>query len=102
MDNFIHSILIWSPQTIKGLLVLQLDYLLHCVQPPLSPVTCYNISCTSTDGDGSCSELLPANTTSFTLSVDAGVQYTFMVSALVDDRESQNSPTVDFGKILVC
>ena len=62
----------------------------------------YNFSCTSTDGDGSCSELLPANTTSFTLSVAAGVQFTIIVSALVDGRESQNNPTVDFGKILVC
>ena len=62
----------------------------------------YNFSCTSTDGDRSCNESLSDNRTSFNLSVVAGVRYTIMVSALVDGRESQNNPTVDFGKILVC
>jgi len=69
------------------------------VQPPLSPVTDYNFNCISTDDQGSCSELLPANTTSFTLSVAAGIQYTIMVSALIDDRESHDNPQLNLGKL---
>ena len=72
---------------------------LHRVQPPLSPVTDYNLSCTSTDGEGNCSELLPANTTSFTLSVAAGIQYTIMVSALIGDRESKGNPQLNLSKL---
>jgi len=62
-------------------------------------VTSYNFSCTCTDGEGSSSELLPANTTSFTLSVAAGIQYTIMVSARIDDRESQDNPQLNLGKL---
>jgi len=69
------------------------------VQPPLSQVTDYNFSCTSTYDEGSCSELLPANTTSFTLPVAAGIQYTIMVSALIGDRESQGNPQLNLGKL---
>ena len=69
------------------------------MQPPLSQVASYNFSCTSTDGEGNCSELLPANTTSFTLSVAAGIQYTIMVSALIDNRESQDNPKLSLGKL---
>jgi len=62
-------------------------------------VTDYNFSCTSTNDEGSCSELLSANTTSFTLQVAAGIQYTIMVSALIGDRESQGNPQLNLGKL---
>ena len=67
-------------------------------EPALSqfPVTNYNLSCTSSEGD-SCNETLPANTTSFELPVVAGVQYTITVSALSSGRESQNNPQLNFG-----
>ena len=59
-------------------------------EPALSqfPVTHYYLSCTSGEGD-SCNETLPANTTTFDLPVIAGVLYTITVSALSNDRESQ-------------
>jgi len=62
----------------------------------------YNFSCTSTDGEGSCTELLPANTTSFTLSVAAGDQYTIIVSAWIDGTESRKNPNISLGKFSVC
>ena len=80
-------------------MISNFNIFLHCVQPPLSQVASYNFSCASTDGEGNCSELLPANTTSFTLSVAAGIQYTIMVSALIGDRESQDNPQLNLGKL---
>ena len=62
----------------------------------------YNFSCTSTDGEDSCTVLQPANTTPLTLSVAAGILYTIMVSALIGDRESQDSPQLNLGKFSVC
>ena len=53
------------------------------------PVTGYSLTCTPSEGD-SCSETLPADTTSYDLTVVAGVQYTITVSALSNGRESQN------------
>ena len=60
------------------------------------PVTGYNLTCTSSEGD-SCSETLPADTTSYDLTVDVGVQYTMTVSALSNGRESQNSRPLNIG-----
>ena len=49
-------------------------------------------------GEGEChNETLPADTTSFDLPVVAGVQYTIIVSALSNGRESQNNPQLNFG-----
>ena len=61
------------------------------------PVTGYNLTCTSGEED-SCTETLPADTTSYNLTVVAGVQYTITVSALSNDRESQNNPQLNIGR----
>ena len=73
---------------------------LQVPEPALSqfPVTNYRLNCTSGEGD-SCNETLPANTTSYDLQVDAGVQYTITVSALSNDRESQGNPQLNFGML---
>ena len=71
---------------------------LQAPEPALSqfPVTNYNIMYAS--GEGEChNETLPADTTSFDLPVVAGVQYTIIVSALSNGRESQNNPQLNFG-----
>ena len=67
-------------------------------EPALSqlPVTHYSITCT-TGEEEICSETVPTNTTSFDLTVVAGVQYTVTVSALSNGRESQNNPQHNFG-----
>ena len=74
-------------------------------EPALSqfPVTHYNLSCTSGEGD-SCNETLriPADTTSFELPVVAGVSYTITVSALSSGRESENNPQLNFGMFSAC
>ena len=46
--------------------------------------------------------LVPANTTSFDLPVEAGVQYTITVSALSNGRESQDNPQLSFGVFSTC
>ena len=61
------------------------------------PVTHYSLTCTPSGGD-SCNEELPADTTSYDLPVVAGVQYTVTVSALSNDRESQNNPQLNIGR----
>ena len=61
------------------------------------PVTGYNLTCTSVGGD-SCSETLPADTTSYDFPVVTGVQYTITVSALSNDRESQGNPQLNIGR----
>ena len=78
--------------------VFEISLTLQDPEPALSqfPVTHYNLSCNSSEGD-SCSEVLPANTTSFDLPVVAGVQYTITVSALSSGRESENNPQLNFG-----
>ena len=70
--------------------MFEISITLQAPEPALSqfPVTHYNLTCTSGEGD-SCNETLPANTTSFELPVVAGVQYTITVSALSSGRESQ-------------
>ena len=61
-------------------------------------MTNYNIMYASGEGDShSKTVLVPANTTSFDLPVEAGVQYTITVSALSNGRESQNNPQLKFG-----
>ena len=62
------------------------------------PVTHYNLSCTSGEGD-SCNETLPADATSYNLTVKAGVQYTITVSALSNGRESQDNPWLNFSTL---
>ena len=73
--------------------------ILQAPKPALSqfPVTNYSLTCTPSEGD-SCSETLPANTTSYNLTVDAGVQYTITVSALSNDRESEGNPQLNIGR----
>ena len=66
--------------------------------PSRLPVTHYNLSCTSGEGK-SCNETLPADTTSYNLTVVAGVQYTITVSALSNGRESQDNPQLDFSML---
>ena len=61
------------------------------------PVTHYSITCT-TGEEEICSETLPANTTSFDLTVVAGVQYTITVSALNNGRKAKTIHTAT----LVC
>ena len=78
--------------------MFEISITLQAPEPALSqfPVTHYNLTCTSGEGD-SCNETLPANTTSFELPVVAGVQYTITVSALSSGRESENNPQLNFG-----
>ena len=67
-------------------------------EPSQLPVTHYKLSCTPSEGD-SCSETLPADMTSFSdLPVVAGNLYTITVSALSNDRESQNNPHLNIGR----
>ena len=67
-------------------------------EPSQLPVTHYKLSCTPSEGD-SCSETLPADMTSFSdLPVMAGNLYTITVSALSNDRESQNNPHLNIGR----
>ena len=61
-------------------------------------VTHYNFSYT-TDNEDSCYEILPSCTTSYNLTVVAGVQYTITVSALSNGRESQDNPQLDFSML---
>ena len=68
------------------------------VGPSQLPVTNYRLNCTSGEGD-SCSETLPADTTSYDLPVVAGVQYTITVSALSNDRESCSNPHLNFSML---
>ena len=65
-------------------------------------MTHYNFNCTSGEGD-SCNEILriPADTTSYNLTVVAGVQYTITVSALSNGKESQDNPQLNFS-MLIC
>ena len=63
-----------------------------------APVTHYSITCT-TGEEEIYSETVPANTTSFDLTVVAGAQYTITVSALSNGRESQNNPQHNFGML---
>ena len=60
--------------------------------------TNYSLTCT---GEDSCTETLPADITSYNLTVDAGVQYTVTVSALSNGRESQNNPHLNFSTYAV-
>ena len=55
--------------------------------------------CTSGEGN-SCSETVPANVTSYNLTVDGGVQYTITVSALSNRGESQGNPQLNFSMLL--
>ena len=73
---------------------------LQVPEPPLSqfPVTHYSLTCTSGEGN-SCNKTLAADTTSYDLTVVAGVQYTITVSALSNGRESQNNPQFNFGML---
>ena len=82
--------------------MFQIVLILQSQEPALSqfPVTHYNLICTSSEGDRY-NEKLPANTTSFDLSVIAGVSYTITVSALSNGRESQNNPQLNFGMFSV-
>ena len=92
LDNFPLSDFVQVISLIHYFLILQAP------KPALSqfPVTNYNLTCTPSEGD-SCTETLPANTTSYDLTVVAGVQYTITVSALSNGRESRNSPQRMFG-----
>ena len=87
-------------QLLSLLPVFEISLTLQAPEPALSqfPVTHYSLTCTSGEGD-SCNETLPDGTTSFDLTVDAGVQYTITVSALSNGRESQNSPQLNFGML---
>jgi len=60
-------------------------------QPSHSQVTNYIIRCTSIDSEDRCIEVLPANSTSFNLTVNAGVWYNTSVIAVKDGRESESS-----------
>ena len=84
MDNFPLGDFVQVISLIHYFLILQAP------QPALSqfPVTNYSLTCTPSEGD-SCIETLAADT-SFDLTVVAGVQYNITVSALSNDRESQN------------
>ena len=75
---------------------------LQAPEPPLSqfPVTNYSLTYASDEGD-SCSETLPAERTSYDLTVEAGVQYTIIVSALSNGRESQNNPQLNISMFSV-
>ena len=76
---------------------------LQAPEPTLSqfPVTNYRLTCTPSEEGNSCTETLPADTTSYDLTVEAGVQYTITVSALSDGRESQNNPQLNIGMFSV-
>ena len=78
--------------------MFKISLTLQAPNPPLSqfPVTNYSLMYAPGEGD-SCSKILPASATSFELPVEAGVQYTFTVSALSNGRESQNNPQLNFG-----
>lgn len=66
--------------------------------PSQLPVTHYKLSCTPSDGD-SCTETLPADMTLFSdLPIIAGNLYTITVSAVSNDRESQNNPHRNIGR----
>ena len=73
---------------------------LQAPEPALSqfPVTHYSLTYTSSEGN-SRSETLPADTTSYNLTIMAGVQYTITVSALSNGRESQGNPQLNFGML---
>jgi len=58
-------------------------------------MTNYIIRCTSVDSEDRCIEVLPANSTSFNLTVNAGVWYTISVIAVNDGRESKSSPPLN-------
>ena len=66
--------------------------------PSQLPVTHYNLSCTSSEGD-SCNETLADDSTSYNLTVVAGVQYTITVSALSNGRESCFNPHLNFSML---
>ena len=77
------------------------------VGPSQLPVTNYRLNCTSGEGD-SCSETLPADTTSYDLTVVAGVWYNITVSALSNGRESKDNRQLNismlpyFGHVYMC
>ena len=83
------------------IILLLLFFTLQAPEPGLSqfPVTHYSLTCTADEGD-SCSETLPASTTSYDLPVVAGVQYTITVSALSNDRESQDNQQLNISMLL--
>ena len=68
------------------------------VGPSQLPVTNYRLNCTSGEGD-SCSETLPADTTSYDLTVVAGVPCTITVSALSDGRESKDNQQLNISML---
>ena len=78
--------------------MFKISLTLQAPNPALSqfPVTNYSLMYASGEGD-SHSKTVPANATSFDLTVDAGVQYTITVSALSSGRESQDNPQLNFG-----
>ena len=83
--------------------MLEISLTLQDPEPALSqfPVTNYNLMYASGEGADN-SKTLPANATSFDLTVDAGVQYTITVSAFSNGRESQNNPQLNFGMFSAC
>ena len=86
------------PTLIIAIPMFETSLTFQAPEPALSqlPVTHYSITCT-TGEEEICSETLPANTTSFDLTVVAGVQHTITASALSNGRESQNNPQHNFG-----
>ena len=86
------------PTLIIAIPMFETSFTFQAPEPALSqlPVTHYSITCI-TGEEEICNETLPANTTSSDLTVVAGVQYTITVSALSNDRESQNNPHCNFG-----
>ena len=79
-------------------------YLVTLQAPDFGPSqlqgTNYKLTSTPSEGD-SRNKTLPADTTSYDLTVDAGVQYTITVSALSNGRESQNNPKLNFSTYAV-